>query len=64
MKVSIFAIALVLGFGLAGAPRAMAADEAGVKVATVDRQKALQTVESGKKAKAQLEAIKYKFSLK
>jgi outer membrane protein len=34
---------------------ALAADEAGAKIATVDMQKALQTVDAGKKAKAQLE---------
>jgi outer membrane protein len=40
---------------VAGTARPALADDAAVKVATVDMQKSLQTVESGKKAKAQLE---------
>ena len=45
-------VAGVLGLSL---PMAAMADAEAVKIATVDMQKALQTVESGKKAKATLE---------
>jgi outer membrane protein len=50
-----FALALALTTMAAGAVAAPAHAEETAKVATVDMQKALQTVEAGKKAKAQLE---------
>jgi outer membrane protein len=53
-KTVLFTVASVL-LAVTQAPIARAADEPGAKIATVDMQKALQSVESGKKAKAQLE---------
>ena len=49
-KFKSFGLALVLAAGISGA---QAAEE--VKIATVDMQKALQTVDAGKKAKSQFE---------
>jgi outer membrane protein len=54
-KVSQFSIAAFAAlFVFTGATRAHAADE--IKIGVVDMQKALQSVDSGKKAKAQLES--------
>lgn len=52
MMIRLFNIGLV-AFGLVGAN--VWANTEGMKIGTVDMQKALQTVEAGKKAKAQLE---------
>src|SRR3954471_21754695 len=56
-RVSAAAVAMLMtSLGLSGfSGAARAAEESGVKIATVDMQRALQTVDAGKKAKAQLE---------
>jgi outer membrane protein len=53
-KFSMTAAVLVLAAGLAAAPARASAEEA-LKIGIVDMQKAIQMVEAGKKAKAQLE---------
>ncbi|MGK5081831.1 OmpH family outer membrane protein [Bdellovibrionota bacterium FG-1] len=54
---SVVVVLLLASLGVSGfhAQLARASEESGVKIATVDMQKALQSVEAGKKAKSQLE---------